>query len=141
MKLKGQCKLIIDGKELELPVVVGSEGERAIDISELRSKTRYITLDPGYMNTGSCTSNITFISRKLYPNVDFYSGLVYMALGFPVNMFTVLFAIGRMPGWIAHWKEMIKNPNAKIGRPRQIYTGRRERSYVPIEERGAGSSR
>jgi citrate synthase len=82
-----------------------------------------------------------FISRKLYPNVDFYSGLVYMALGFPVNMFTVLFAIGRMPGWIAHWKEMIKNPNARIGRPRQIYTGRRERSYVPIEERGAGSSR
>ena len=76
-----------------------------------------------------------FISRKLYPNVDFYSGLVYMALGFPVNMFTVLFAIGRMPGWIAHWKEMVNNPNARIGRPRQIYTGRQERKYVPIKER------
>ncbi|NQV35262.1 MAG: citrate synthase [Phycisphaeraceae bacterium] len=76
-----------------------------------------------------------FISRKLYPNVDFYSGLVYMALGFPVDMFTVLFAIGRMPGWIAHWKEMINSPNAKIGRPRQIYTGKRERKYVPIEDR------
>ena len=76
-----------------------------------------------------------FISRKLYPNVDFYSGLVYMALGFPVNMFTVLFAIGRMPGWIAHWKEMANNPNARIGRPRQIYTGRQERKYVPIKER------
>ena len=76
-----------------------------------------------------------FISRKLYPNVDFYSGLVYMALGFPVNMFTVLFAIGRMPGWIAHWKEMVNNPNAKIGRPRQIYTGQQERKYVPIKER------
>ncbi len=76
-----------------------------------------------------------FISRKLYPNVDFYSGLVYMALGFPTNMFTVLFAIGRMPGWVAHWKEMIQNPKAKIGRPRQIYTGKVHRSYVPIEQR------
>ncbi len=76
-----------------------------------------------------------FVSRKLYPNVDFYSGLVYMALGFPTNMFTVLFAIGRMPGWIAHWKEMIQNPKAKIGRPRQIYTGSVQRNYVPIEQR------
>ena len=76
-----------------------------------------------------------FISRKLYPNVDFYSGLVYTALGFPTNMFTVLFAIGRMPGWIAHWKEMVRDPKARIGRPRQIYTGMRERRYVPVEER------
>ena len=76
-----------------------------------------------------------FVSRKLYPNVDFYSGLVYTALGFPTNMFTVLFAIGRMPGWIAHWKEMVRDPKARIGRPRQIYTGIRERRYVPIEER------
>jgi len=76
-----------------------------------------------------------FISRKLYPNVDFYSGLVYTALGFPTNMFTVLFAIGRMPGWIAHWKEMVRDPKARIGRPRQIYTGMRERQYTPIEER------
>jgi citrate synthase len=76
-----------------------------------------------------------FISRKLYPNVDFYSGLVYKALGFPTNMFTVLFAIGRMPGWIAHWKEMVQNPKAKIGRPRQIYTGSKCRKYVPIEQR------
>ena len=76
-----------------------------------------------------------FISRKLYPNVDFYSGLVYKALGFPTDMFTVLFAIGRMPGWIAHWKEMVQNPKAKIGRPRQIYTGSKCRKYVPIEQR------
>ena len=76
-----------------------------------------------------------FTSRKLYPNVDFYSGLVYKALGFPTNMFTVLFAIGRMPGWNAHWKEMIQNPKAKIGRPRQIYTGSKARHYVPIEQR------
>ncbi len=76
-----------------------------------------------------------FMSRKLYPNVDFYSGLVYKALGFPTNMFTVLFAIGRMPGWIAHWKEMVRDPKARIGRPRQIYTGVQERRYVPVEER------
>lgn len=76
-----------------------------------------------------------FISRKLYPNVDFYSGLVYKALGFPTNMFTVLFAIGRMPGWIAHWKEMMRDPKAKIGRPRQIYTGMSERKYIPAEQR------
>ena len=76
-----------------------------------------------------------FISRRLYPNVDFYTGLVYTALGFPTNMFTVLFAIGRMPGWIAHWKEMVRDPKARIGRPRQIYTGMHKRKYIPIDER------
>ena len=76
-----------------------------------------------------------FIERKLYPNVDFYSGLIYRAMGFPTNMFPVLFAIGRLPGWIAHWKEGHENPKTKIGRPRQIYTGPEERKYVPIEDR------
>ncbi|NUP11268.1 MAG: citrate synthase [Polyangiaceae bacterium] len=76
-----------------------------------------------------------FIDRKLYPNVDFYSGIIYRALGFPTNMFTVLFALGRLPGWIAHWKEMHENPSTKIGRPRQIYTGALERNYVPVEKR------
>jgi citrate synthase len=76
-----------------------------------------------------------FIERKLYPNVDFYSGIIYRALGFPTNMFTVLFAIGRLPGWIAHWKEMMEDPSTKIGRPRQIYTGPTERPYIPIEQR------
>ncbi|MFC1765518.1 citrate/2-methylcitrate synthase, partial [Planctomycetota bacterium] len=76
-----------------------------------------------------------FVSRRLYPNIDFYTGLIYTALGFPPNMFTVLFAIGRMPGWIAHWKEMVNKPNLKIGRPRQIYTGKRERKYLPLAER------
>jgi citrate synthase len=64
-----------------------------------------------------------FVERKLYPNVDFYSGIIYRAMGFPTNMFTVLFALGRLPGWIAHWKEMMEDPTTKIGRPRQIYTG------------------
>jgi citrate synthase len=77
-----------------------------------------------------------FIERKLYPNVDFYSGLIYRAMGFPTRMFTVLFAIGRLPGWLAHWKEMMESPATKIGRPRQIYVGATKRPYVPIEERG-----
>ncbi|HEV3416931.1 MAG TPA: citrate synthase [Pirellulales bacterium] len=76
-----------------------------------------------------------FIERKLYPNVDFYSGIVYRALGIPVQMFTVLFAIGRLPGWIAHWMEMHHSPTKKICRPRQIYTGPTQREYVPMDKR------
>jgi citrate synthase len=76
-----------------------------------------------------------FVDRKLYPNVDFYSGIIYRAIGFPKNMFTVLFALGRLPGWIAHWKEMMEDPSTKLGRPRQIYTGEIARSYTPLDER------
>lgn len=77
-----------------------------------------------------------FIERKLYPNVDFYSGLIYKAMGFPTPMFTPLFALGRIPGWIAHWREMVEDPTTKIGRPRQVYIGEVEREYVPIGQRG-----
>jgi citrate synthase len=76
-----------------------------------------------------------FVDRKLYPNVDFYSGLIYRALGFPIGMFTVLFAIGRLPGWIAQWREMMTDPDSRIGRPRQLYTGYAERGYVPMAKR------
>ena len=76
-----------------------------------------------------------FIDHKLYPNVDFYSGLIYRALGFPSRMFTVLFAMGRLPGWIAQWREMMHDPNARIGRPRQLYVGEAKRSFVPIAKR------
>ena len=76
-----------------------------------------------------------FIERKLYPNVDFYTGLIYKAMGFPTNYFTVLFALGRLPGWIAHWREMLEDPTRKISRPRQVYTGSPERAYVPIDKR------
>jgi citrate synthase len=76
-----------------------------------------------------------FVERKLYPNVDFYSGLIYRAMGFPTKMFPVLFALGRLPGWIAHWKEGHENDKTKIGRPRQIYQGPTERKYVPIDQR------
>ncbi len=76
-----------------------------------------------------------FIERKLYPNVDFYTGLIYKAMGFPSRMFTPLFAVGRMPGWIAQWREMMIDPATKIGRPRQIYTGPTTREYVPAEAR------
>ncbi len=76
-----------------------------------------------------------FIERKLYPNVDFYTGLIYRAMGFPDRMFTVLFALGRLPGWIAHWREMHSDPTLKIGRPRQIYTGYTERDYAALDAR------
>jgi citrate synthase len=76
-----------------------------------------------------------FVSRKLYPNVDFYTGLIYKAMGFPTKMFTVLFALGRLPGWIAQWGEMMTDPATKIGRPRQLYTGAAEREFVAIDQR------
>ncbi|MFI7588526.1 citrate synthase [Spongisporangium articulatum] len=76
-----------------------------------------------------------FIERKLYPNVDFYTGLIYKAMGFPTKMFTVLFALGRIPGWIAQWREMIEDKDTKIGRPRQVYIGATERDYVSIGDR------
>ncbi len=79
-----------------------------------------------------------FIERHLYPNVDFYSGIIYRAIGIPSNMFTVMFALGRLPGWIAHWKEMWDDPNGRIGRPRQLYVGPKARPFVPVEERRAG---
>ncbi|MDH5293827.1 MAG: citrate (Si)-synthase, partial [Acidimicrobiia bacterium] len=70
-----------------------------------------------------------------YPNVDFYSGIIYRAMGFPVDMFTVLFALGRLPGWLAQWREMMADPKTRIFRPRQVYTGPGPRDYVPIDQR------
>ncbi len=78
-----------------------------------------------------------FVQRQLYPNVDFYSGIIYESLGIPVNGFTPFFALGRMPGWLAHWREHHADPRAKLGRPRQIYVGEQKRNYVPIEQRSA----
>ncbi len=76
-----------------------------------------------------------FIERNLYPNVDFYSGILYRVMGIPTKMFTVMFALGRIPGWIAHWREMMEDPDVRIGRPRQIYTGSTKRDYVPVSDR------
>jgi citrate synthase len=76
-----------------------------------------------------------FIEKKLYPNIDFYSGITLKAMGFPTSMFTVLFAVARTAGWIAQWKEMIEDPSQKIGRPRQLYTGAPRRDYVTIDKR------
>jgi citrate synthase len=76
-----------------------------------------------------------FVERNLYPNVDFYSGIIYRAMGIPTNMFTVMFALGRMPGWIAHWKEMRQDPRTRINRPRQIYTGETKRAFTPLDQR------
>jgi citrate synthase len=77
-----------------------------------------------------------FIARKLYPNVDFYSGIILKAMGIPTSMFTALFAVSRTVGWISQWKEMMEDPSQRIGRPRQIYTGAPQRDYVPLDQRG-----
>ncbi|MCV2509677.1 MAG: citrate (Si)-synthase, partial [Neisseriaceae bacterium] len=76
-----------------------------------------------------------FVERKLYPNVDFYSGIVLSALGIPTSMFTVIFALARTVGWVSHWHEMIADPERKIGRPRQLYTGSTKRDYVDLDKR------
>jgi citrate synthase len=89
-------------------------------------------LDIAYRLEEAALGDAYFVDRKLYPNVDFYSGIIYRAMGIPTNMFTVMFALGRLPGWIAHWKEMADDPSSKIGRPRQIYTGPRLTHY-PFE--------
>jgi citrate synthase len=92
-------------------------------------------LDIAFQLEEIALSDDYFVERKLYPNVDFYTGLIYKAMGFPTRMFTVLFALGRLPGWIAQWREMIVDPATKIGRPRQIYTGAGERDYLSISDR------
>ena len=83
----------------------------------------------------SALADYYFVDRKLYPNVDFYSGLIYQAMGFPTSMFTVLFAIPRMSGWLAHWQELLDDPEQKISRPRQWYSGPDERDYIDISTR------
>ncbi len=102
-------------------------------LNELKSKD--VLFDIALQLEEVALTDQYFIDKKLYPNVDFYSGLIYRAMGFPTDMFPVLFAIGRLPGWIAHWWEGNENPKTKIGRPRQIYTGPVERKYVPIDQR------
>ena len=108
----------------------------ACDRTLARLGVRDPLLDIALQLEEAALSDPYFIERKLYPNVDFYSGIIYRALRIPTNMFTVMFALGRLPGWIAHWKEMTET-QSKIGRPRQIYTGPTERSYVPLEQRKA----
>jgi citrate synthase len=100
-----------------------------------RLKTPDPLLDIALQLEQTALADDFFVSRKLYPNVDFYTGLIYKAMGFPSVMSTVLFAIGRLPGWIAQWREMIEDPATKLGRPRQVYTGHAERHYVPVEDR------
>jgi len=112
--LRGSCHEVLD-----------AVGIKESPLLELAVELEKIALEDDY-----------FIERKLFPNVDFYSGIIYQAMGFPPSMFTALFAIGRTVGWISHWKEMIEDPAHKIGRPRQLYTGPVERPFVPIGKRG-----
>ena len=104
--------------------VLGDLGIENDPILDLAMELEKIALEDDY-----------FVSRKLYPNVDFYSGIIYRALGIPTSMFTVLFAVARTVGWVAQWNEMIEDPTQKIGRPRQLYTGEIERDYVAVKAR------
>nr|MBM1002840.1 citrate (Si)-synthase [Desulfofustis sp. PB-SRB1] len=111
--VKEICHDIMSSLEIQDPLL-----DLAMEIEEKISKDEY------------------FISRNLYPNVDFYSGIIYRAMGIPTNMFTVMFALGRLPGWIAHWQEMNNNKESRrIGRPRQVYQGVAHRPYVALERR------
>jgi citrate synthase len=105
--------------------VLDELGVRDEPLLELAMELERIALEDPY-----------FIEKKLYPNVDFYSGIILKAMGFPTSMFTVLFAIARTVGWVSQWNEMIEDPNQKIGRPRQLYTGVTMRPYVAVDERG-----
>ncbi len=107
--------------------------EAAYDVFEVTGKNPLLDIALALEETA--LSDPYFVDRKLYPNVDFYSGLIYQAMGFPVDMFTVLFAIPRMSGWLAHWQELLNDPAQKISRPRQWYDGPDERNYVPIINR------
>ena len=108
------------GQEYTLPITDGTI--RATDLSRSSSN-------------GSRSRTSTSSQRRLYPNVDFYSGLIYKAMGYSTDYFTVLFALGRLPGWIAQWEEMLNDPEQKISRPRQVYVGSGVREFVPIQER------
>ena len=110
--IKSACDQLLDGFDIDDPLF------------EIAQKLEKVALEDEY-----------FVKRKLYPNVDFYSGVIYRAMRIPVEMFTVLFAIGRLPGWIAHWKEMQASPTSRICRPRQIYTGPTARDFVPVADR------
>jgi citrate synthase len=110
--IKAACDRLLDKMKIHDPLF------------DIAKKLEHVALNDPY-----------FIERKLYPNVDFYSGVIYRALGIPVRMFTVLFAMGRLPGWIAHWREMHASGNSKICRPRQVYIGHNQRKFVPIDQR------
>ena len=110
----------------ELVAELGTKGDPLFDLAKDLER---LALEDDY-----------FVSRKLYPNVDFYSGLIMKALGIPINMFTAIFAISRTVGWLAHWKEMIEDPDQRITRPRQLYVGPAQRPYVPVAERGSQAS-
>ena len=117
-------------KSVERPRIIKQIAEQVFDVTgknpliDIAVELERIALQEEY-----------FVTRKLYPNVDFYSGIIYEAMKFPVDIFPVLFAIGRTPGWLAQWQEMLLDKEQKIARPRQVYTGTAKRDYVPIEKR------
>ena len=110
--IKSSCDKLLEKLDIDDPLF------------EIAQKLEKVALEDEY-----------FVKRKLYPNVDFYSGVIYRAMGIPVEMFTVLFAIGRLPGWIAHWREMQLSPTSRICRPRQIYQGPQKREFAALDKR------
>jgi citrate synthase len=104
--------------------VLDALGKRNEPLLDLAMELERVALEDDY-----------FVERKLYPNVDFYSGIILQAIGFPTSMFTALFALARTVGWVAQWKEMIEDPSQRIGRPRQLYTGSPQRRYLPMDQR------
>ena len=116
--------LLVDGRVKPGHDVLAELGIKDDPLLDLAMELEKIALNDDY-----------FISRKLYPNVDFYSGIILKAMGFPTSMFTVLFAIARTVGWIAQWTEMLEDPDAKLMRPRQLFTGSDERHYVALDQR------
>ena len=118
-RIDGPVREVLDGVKLRKLAAVAGDDE-LLDIAKALEE--------------AALTDEFFIERRLYPNVDFYTGVIYRAMGFPTRMFTVLFALGRLPGWIAHWRELHTEPN-KIGRPRQIYTGYGERDYLALDGR------
>ena len=112
------------GSQLAMAFALDALGKRNEPLLELAMELERVALEDDY-----------FVERKLYPNVDFYSGIILQAIGFPTSMFTALFALARTVGWVAQWKEMIEDPSQRIGRPRQLYTGSPQRRYLPIDQR------
>ena len=124
--------LTIGDRSVELPILDGTEGERAVDVSRLREQTGMIAYDPALANTGMCKSAITFIDGE--KGILRYRGIPIEPFTVKPN-FTVCFAIGRLPGWIAQWKEQHDDPTSRIVRPRQVYVGPNQTDYVPLQDR------
>ena len=125
----------VDGVDHEFLLPIPCQEHADISHIDEEHRAKQILLDIARELERVALEDEYFVKRNLYPNVDFYSGILYRAMGIPTNMFTVMFAIGRLPGWLAHWQELREDDSARIYRPRQIYTGPTERNFSPLNAR------